>query len=109
MFTKPGLQGPFMTDEQLEKLFESLKPSEKSRWQMLLDNSLAVVIGALTVGFFGLLWQLSNDTDRKAAQLDGRASAIEQSIVGVQETLKREIGDLAAPIAIQSSIKEAVL
>jgi hypothetical protein len=98
-----------MTDEQIEKLIESLKPLDKGRWPMLLDNALAVVIGALTVGFFGLLWQLSNDTDKKAAQLDARAVAIEQSVLGVQETLKRELGDLAAPIAIQSSIKEAVL
>jgi hypothetical protein len=97
-----------MTDEQFKELVEALKPADKTRWQGLMDNTLGILIGALTVGFFALLWQLSNDTDKRAAKLEQRTEAIDQAINGVQETIKKEIGDLAGPLAVQASIKEAI-
>ena len=41
-----------MTDEQLQKLLESLKPAERTRWQALMDNTLGVLVGALALVFF---------------------------------------------------------
>ena len=59
--------------------------------------------------FFGLLWQLSNDTDKRVTKLENRAGEIEQSIAALQDTLKKEVGDLAGPLAVQANLKEAVL
>ena len=98
-----------MTDEQFEKLVGALKPVEKARWQNLVDNSLGLVLGALAVGFFALLWESKNDVDGRAAKLEARAAGIEQSILGLQDTLKKEIGDLAGPVAVQTSIQETVV
>ena len=74
-----------MTDEQLEKLIEGLRPAEKTRWQNLVDNSLGLVLGALAVGFFALLWQSRADVESRAGKLETRAMSIEQSILGLQE------------------------
>ena len=98
-----------MTDDELKQLLESLKPTEKTRWQTLMDNTLGVLIGTLTVGFFALLWQSRNDADRRVGRLEARMDDIEQSVKGAKDIFTKEIGDLAATVTLQASIKEAVV
>jgi hypothetical protein len=40
-----------------------LKPPEKTRWQVVIDRTLTMLLVALTIEFFAVMWQRSEPID----------------------------------------------